>query len=305
MPNNTRLVQQTRRDGHRQGYHRKGYETRSHKPDRDALRAERAKVTPGDWSAQNTAPEFIPETLWGRVRREFRAARAHARNWADRMAERAANNAAARRIIREEDAVAREKAAGDDIFRDAERYTPRTMSETERARFIAEGELQRKTLEWRRKNGRNMLTGEDLSGMGRDDFNEFPWANPCNEDGTWKFNRRPLDEEEGRPFDPKKFDPVTGKFKGKLPKGADPYRDEHGRNMRGRYPDGRDCHTGSIFDREGKSEYGYSRAQYFKEVILEGMSPEEAAAHRAEQEAFEADLYIDAKEREWAEKFAV
>lgn len=269
----------------------------SSRPDRDALRAERAKASPGDWSTYNSAPEYVPETLWGRVTREYRALRAHARNWADRMAERAANNAAARRIMREED-------AGDSIFRDAQRYTPRTMSDSERARFIAEGELHRKTLDWRRKTGRNMLTDEDLSGMDRDRFNEFEWANPFNEDGTLKFNRRPLDEEEGRPFDPKKFDPVTGKFKGRLPKGADPYRDEHGRNARGRYPDGRDCHTGSLFGIEGKSECDRSRDRYFKEVVLEGLTPEEAAAHRADQEAFNEVLYVDAKEREWAERYS-
>lgn len=267
----------------------------SSRPDRDALRAERAKAPPGDWSTYNSAPEYVPETLWGRVTREYRAFRAHTRNWADRMAERAANNAAARRIMREQD-------ARDSIFRDAEHYAPQTMSDSERARFIAEGELQRKTLEWRRKTGRNMLTDEDLSGMNRDRFNEFEWANPFNEDGTLKFNRRPLDEEEGRPFNSKRFDPVTGKFKGK--NGMNEFRDERGRNARGRYPDGRDCHTGSIFNQEGKSEYGYSRDQYFKEVVLEGLTPEEAAAHRAEQEEHEAVLYADAKEREWAERQA-
>ena len=299
MPNNnTRLVQQTRRDGHKQGYHRKNFEMQSEKPDRDAFRAERAKVTPGDWSTRNAAPEFVPETLWGRVKREYRALRAHARNWADRMAERAANNAAARRIMREQD-------AGNRILWEADHQPARApMSDAEEARFIAEGELFRETLEWRRKTGRNMLTGEHLSGMPIDEFGEFPDSNPFNEGGTLKFNRRPLDEEEGRPFDLKKFDPVTGKFKGRLPKGADPYRDEHGRNARGRYPDGRDCHTGSLFDSEGKSEYGYSRDQYFKEVILEGLTPEEAAAHRADQEAFTEVLYVDAKEREWAERYA-
>lgn len=270
----------------------------SNRPDRDALRAERAKASPGDWSTYNSAPEYVPETLWSRVTREYRAFRAHARDWADRMAERAANNAAARRIMREQD-------AGDSIFREAEgqaAYVPRTP--VEQARFEEEGRRYAALLDWRRRNGRNMLTGEDLSGMGRDDFNEFAWANPFNEDGTPKLNRRPLHVEEGRPFDRKQFDPVTKMYKGKLPPGSDPYRNPYGHNIDGRYPNGIDCETGSIFNRQGKTEYGYSRSQYFRDVILEGLTPEEAAAHRVEQEEHEAVLYDDAREREWAERQA-
>lgn len=302
MPrNNTRLVQQTRRDGYRQGYHRKGYEPVSTKPDRDALRAERAKASPGDWSTYNSAPEYVSETLWGCVTREYRAFRAHARNWVDRMAERAANNAAARRIMREQD-------AGDSIFRDAKRYEPRQMSDAERARFIAEGELYRKTLEWRRKTGRNMLTGEHLSGMPIDRFDEFPDGNPFGEDGELKFNRERLDVEEGRPFDPKAWD-ASGNYIGKRRRRTkdesdpDPRRDDHGRDVTERNLDGTFCSTGSLFGPDGREYYtGYNREQYFREVVLKGLTPEEAAAHRAEQEEHDAVLYADAKEREWAER---
>lgn len=283
---------------------RKPVGPRSHKTDRDALRAERAKVRPGDWSAQNTAPEFVPETFWGRVKREYRAVRAHARNWTDRMAERAANNAAARRIMREEH-------DGDRIFRDAGRYTPRTMSEVERARFVDEGLVQRETLEWRRKTNRNMLTGEHLSGMPIDRFDEFPEGNPYveGESCALKWGRQPLDVEEGRPHEPSKFDPVTHEYKGRLPKGADKLRDPHGRDADGwvRMSDGKQVHcgTGSIFGPDGRTRINrFTRDEHFEKVILKGLTPEEAAAHRAEREEHDAVMHDDAKAREWAERYA-
>lgn len=289
MPNNTRLVQQTRRDGHRQGYHRKAYETQSAKADRDALRAERAKVTPGDWSVQNTAPEFVPETLWGRLKREWASLRAHCRDWSAR-----ASGWLAVAPIEVEARL---------------RKTPKPMTGAERARFIADGEVWRKTLEWRRKTNRNMLTGEHLSGMAIDRFEEFPEGNPYEEgeNCVLKWGRQPLDVEEGRPHEPSKFDPVTRKYKGRLAKDADQYRDPHGRDADGwvEMEDGRQVHcgTGSIFGPDGRTRINrFTRDEHFRKVVLEGLTPEEAAAHRAEEEAFKVKLHIDAKERRLAEQ---
>lgn len=290
-----RAQKQRRRDGVEQTYHRKGQPQSSlqeRKAARDAALS-RASVSaswqeqqPGDWSAKNAAPA-ARESFWERMKREWCAAQAHYREFRDRMALAAIN-------------------------REARMLEPPKVPNFQRDRLIAEGEAFRETLEWRRKTGRNMLTGEHLSGMPIDRFDEFPDGNPFEEEGEGKlkWGRQPLSVEEGRPFDLKVFD-ADGIYIGKRrrrKKGEpdpDPLRDEHGRDA-GRWNlDGTHCDTGSIFGPDGKSKYGYNREQYFREVVLKGLTPEEATAHRAEAEQHDRVMAQDALERKWAEKYAV
>lgn len=260
-------------------------------------RAQRAAVSaswqeqhPGDWSGQNSAPA-AREGFWGRVKREWAAVRAVARDIAQRTSLRLATAP---------------------IDMEALVYRQPAMSGAERKRLEAEGERFREELEWRRKTDRNMLTGEHLSGMPIDRFEEFPDGNPFEEEGEGKlkWNRQPLSVEEGRPFDPKVFD-ADGNYIGKRrrrKKGEpepDPRRDEHGRDARGWLPDNTHCDTGSIFGPDNRSKYGYKREQYYREVVLKGLTPEEAAAHRAEAEQHDRVMAQAALEQKWAEKYAV
>lgn len=276
------------RNGVVQTHHVKGQAQSSaaeRRAQRAAVSASWQEQQPGDWSAQNSAPA-AREGFWGRVKREWRAVQAHYREFQDRMALAAIN-------------------------REARTLEPPKVSQFQRDRLIAEGERFREELEWRRKTGRNMLTGEHLSGMPIDKFDEFPDSNPFGEDGELKFNRERSDVEEGRPFDPKAWD-ASGNYIGKRRRRAkgesdpDPRRDDHGRDVTERNLDGTFCSTGSLFGPDGCEYYtGYNREQYFREVVLKGLTPEEAAAHRAETEQHGCVMAQAALEQKWAEKYAV
>lgn len=238
------------------------------------------QVAPGGLEGQNAAP-MAREGFWNRAKREWRAAKAQYRSWRRRMALLAAST--------------------------LDEGSPPVVASFSHDALIARGEEHRRELEWRQKTGRDLETGEDLSGMGRNRLNEFDIMNPFAGANKLKPGRQRASVEDGRPWDARRYDPFTRKFKGKLSKDADADRDEHGRDFEGwvkGVPSDWHCDTNSVIGPAGLSKSGLTEEQYYREVVVLGLTVEERAEHQAEQDAHEYRLRVDEYERELEVRYA-